>query len=63
MEKLAAKVTLALRQVVLEKRGQGTTEYAILVGVIVVIAIVSILAFKDRLTQLWNDIANGINSL
>lgn len=46
-----------------EEAGQGTTEYAILVGVIVVIAIVAILAFRDKLTSLWDAIAQGINSL
>ncbi|MGI6216157.1 MAG: hypothetical protein ACOYIK_00950 [Coriobacteriales bacterium] len=43
--------------------GQGTTEYAILVGVIVVIAIVAIALFRDKLQELWNSIAEGINSL
>ena len=46
-----------------EKDAQGTTEYAILVGVLVVIAIVAILSFKDKITQLWDAIAQGINSL
>lgn len=43
--------------------GQGTTEYAILVGVLVIIAIVAIVAFRDRVSELWEAIANGINSL
>lgn len=43
--------------------GQGTTEYAILVGVLVVIAIIAILAFRGRLQELWSAIAEGINSL
>lgn len=46
-----------------DNRGQDTTEYAILVGVLVVIAIVAILAFRERVSQLWSAIANGINSL
>ncbi|MDY2788401.1 MAG: hypothetical protein SOU05_03215 [Atopobium sp.] len=46
-----------------EKEAQGTTEYAILVGVLVVIAIVAILSFKDKVTQLWDAISQGINSL
>ena len=46
-----------------DNRGQGTTEYAILVGVLVVSAIVAILAFRERVSQLWSAIANGINSL
>ena len=43
--------------------GQGTTEYAILVGVLVVIAILAIIAFRDKVSELWNAIADGINSL
>ena len=45
------------------EKGQGTTEYAILVGVLVVFTIVAILAFRDRVSELWSAIADGINSL
>ncbi len=45
------------------ERGQGTTEYAILVGVLVVIAILAIVLFRPRLEELWNSIAEGINGL
>ncbi len=53
----------AVRSVLVDTSGQGTTEYAILVGVLVVIAIVAILAFRDRVSELWDAIASGINSL
>ncbi len=46
-----------------EAKGQGTTEYAILVGVLVVIAILAITVFRPRLQELWDAIAEGINSL
>ena len=46
-----------------EDAGQGTTEYAILVGVLVVIAILAVTVFRGRLQELWNAIADGINSL
>ena len=39
------------------------TEYAILVGVLVVIAIIAIVAFKGKVQDLWNAISEGINSL
>ena len=42
---------------------EGTTEYAILVGVLVVIAIVAITIFRPKIEELWNAIANGINGL
>ncbi len=45
------------------EEGQATTEYAILVGVLVVIAIFAILAFKDKVNELWNSISEGINAL
>lgn len=51
------------RDVLAGEEGQGTTEYAILVGVLVVIAIVAILAFRDKVSELWSAIADGINSL
>lgn len=44
-------------------KGQGTTEYAILVGVLVVIAIIAITVFRPKLEELWNAISTGINSL
>ena len=43
--------------------GQGTTEYAILVGVLVVIAIIAITVFRPKLQELWNAIAEGIYGL
>ena len=43
--------------------GQATTEYAILVGVLVVIAIIAIVAFRGRIAELWQAITDGINSL
>lgn len=45
------------------RSGQGTTEYAILVGVLVVIAIVAITVFRPKIEELWNAIADGINGL
>ena len=55
------------REAVVEKlqetRGQGTTEYAILVGVLVVIAIIAVVAFRGKLQELWNAITSGVNSL
>lgn len=43
--------------------GQGTTEYAILVGVLVVIAIIAIIAFRPKIQELWNAIVEGFNGL
>ena len=44
-------------------KGHGTTEYAILVGVLVVIAIIAITLFRPKIQELWDAIAEGINNL
>ena len=46
-----------------DRKGQGTTEYAILVGVLVVIAMLAITVFKPKIQSLWDAIASGINGL
>ena len=47
----------------LREEGQGTTEYAILVGVLAVIAMIAIAAFRGRISELWDAISSGINGL
>ncbi len=46
-----------------KRSGQGTIEYAILVGVLVVIAMIAIALFKPKIQELWTAIADGINAL
>lgn len=47
----------------LQEEGQGTTEYAILVGVLAVIAMLAIALFKEKVQALWDAIVSGINGL
>ena len=58
-----AALSARLRTLAKSNSGQGTTEYAILVGVLVVIAILAIMMFRPKLQELWNAIADGINGL
>lgn len=60
---LRMRTALAGRPRLNEELAQGTTEYAILVGVLVVIAIIAIIAFRDKVSELWEAISSGINSL
>ena len=62
-QKASARLMLRLQQTLRDQKGQGTTEYAILVGVLVVIAIVAITLFRPKIQELWNAIATGINGL
>lgn len=52
-----------VRHVLADVHGQGTTEYAILVGVLVVIAILAIIAFRGKVQELWDAIVSGMNAL
>lgn len=60
---LCTKSSTVRKQLLSECSGQGTTEYAILVGVLVLMAIVAVTAFRGRLQELWTQISDGINSL
>jgi Flp pilus assembly pilin Flp len=46
-----------------DRRGQGTVEYVILVGVLVVIAIIAVAAFSGKIQELWDSITEAINAL
>ena len=63
LKKASVQAAVALRVKLSETKGQGTTEYAILVGVLVVIAIVAITLFRPKIQELWDAIATGINGL
>lgn len=58
-----AYMVCSARSIVSHRSGQGTTEYAILVGVLVVIAIIAITLFRPKIQELWDAIASGINGL
>ena len=60
---LKAQIRLFQRFRAIREEGQGTTEYAILVGVLAVIAMIAIAAFKDKISELWDAISSGINGL
>ena len=50
-------------RLVSDESGQGTTEYAILVGVLVVMAVLAVSAFSGKLQALWDAISQSINAL
>lgn len=68
MNELAMRTHIAMVSAVYRLRhggeeGQGTTEYAILVGVLAVIAMLAISAFKGKISELWTAISDGVNGL
>ena len=60
---LARLYGVSAEELLREESAQGTTAYAILVGVLVVIAIIAIVAIKGKVQDLWSAISEGINSL
>ena len=54
---------MPLKKFMRSESGQGTVEYAILVGVLAVIAMIAIIAFKDKIGELWDAITGGVNGL
>ncbi len=58
-QRQVSRAAAALRR----EEGQGTVEYAIILGVIAVIAMLVIMAFREKIQELWSAIQNGINSL
>lgn len=58
-----ARLRTCCQRMLRRELGQGTTEYAILVGVLVVIAIIAITAFRPKIQELWTAIQDGINGL
>ena len=62
-QKHCCSLIIRLRMFLMDSKGQGTTEYAILVGVLVVIAIIAVTAFRGKLQELWEAISSGINDL
>ena len=55
---IGAYVRATTRLHCLREEGQGTTEYAILVGVLAAIA-----AFRGKISELWEVISSGVNGL
>jgi Flp pilus assembly pilin Flp len=45
------------------EEGQGTSEYAVILGVIVVFAIGLAIAFRDQLESVWNSITEGLGTI
>lgn len=62
-QKVCCSLLMRIQMFLNNSRGQGTTEYAILVGVLVVIAIIAVTAFRGKLQELWEAISSGINGL
>ena len=46
-----------------QRTGQGTAEYAILVAVLVIAAIAIISTVGGQVTELWNTIKDGLDSV
>ena len=46
-----------------DEEGQGTTEYALVVGVLVVIAIAALTSVREKIQMLWDAITGAMGTL
>jgi pilus assembly protein Flp/PilA len=51
-----------VKRLISEEEGQGMTEYALVLGVIAVGAIVTITAFRTQVAALWTSITTSISA-
>ncbi len=51
-----------LRSVLVDDRGQGTAEYAIVIGVLVVSVVFTLVAISNRLTSVYGRVQNNIET-
>ena len=56
---MLSKISFNLYAAMLDEEGQGTSEYAVILGIIVIAAIALISAFGDQLSTAWGDITGG----
>ena len=43
-----------------DEKGQALSEYAVILGVILLAAIAAVTAFKDKIIELFNDVTNAL---
>ena len=43
--------------------GQGTTEYALLIGLFIVAVIVAMSLFREQVATLWSNVTNTMNNI
>lgn len=43
--------------------GQGTTEYALLVGIFVVSVVIAMTLFRTQVATLWSNVTNAMNNI
>ncbi len=51
-----------IRSLIREEKGQGLTEYALIIALVAVLLVGSLIALKGQLVTVFNDIVSGLKS-
>lgn len=51
-----------LKRLVCGEEGQGLSEYALIIALVAVLLVGSLIAFKDKIVDVFNDINQGFES-
>lgn len=50
----------ALRDLLRDERGQGMTEYALIIGIVAIVLITALVAFRDQIADIFARITSGL---
>lgn len=52
----------AIRDLLKDESGQGMTEYALIIGVVAIMLITALVAFRDEIANVFSRITQGLHS-
>lgn len=52
----------ALRDLLQDESGQGMTEYALIIGIVAIMLIAALVAFRDQIAAVFDRITNGLKN-
>jgi len=51
----------ALRDLLQDERGQGMTEYALIIGIVAIMLITALVAFRQQIADIFTRITSGLH--
>lgn len=63
MKKEKVTTKSRLKKVILDQSGQSMIEYAVIIGIVIVIAVALVLTFGEQITALFELVTDSISSI